>query len=64
MRTLFISFILFIAVTAKSQLYFPTSDSLLNLGFVIQPGDSNAEVRQEVIVQNDVQLVWMQPTFA
>jgi hypothetical protein len=46
---------------APPKLRYFTSDSLLNLGFVIKPGDANAEVRQEVIVQDDVQLVWLQP---
>jgi hypothetical protein len=37
------------------------NESLATSRFVIPAGDSNAEVRQEITVQRDTRLVWMQP---
>ncbi|MGA2716314.1 MAG: thiol-disulfide isomerase, partial [Bryobacteraceae bacterium] len=51
---------LVLAKTPPNRRYL-TSGNLGNSNFTLKPGDSNAEVREEVVIQDKADLVWVQP---
>jgi hypothetical protein len=51
----------FVLAKNPPKLRYLLSDGLSNSSFVLQPGDSNAEVVQDATVQQDIKLVWLQP---